>query len=560
MVIQHEAREEIALLYQVSKDVNQAASMDEVLVATKALFPDPILVSIFAWEHYDFSQAKYLLSICSTDPKLPPGTRLPRMILSGASKLVGPEILTANNVFGPEWVNRSEVDFARFFNLYSIAYTNLFQGNRIQGLFSIASYEPYHFNAQEMRLMAAAAGLTAAALERFRSQQAAVEAREEREQLYEASRAINAASTFQEILRAVEHIAFDNGVYYLYIFENFNYSTANYIETVATGENRFMREGTRIPLSELPFLKKNPRPGLWAYEDVANHPELDAVTKATMLEQGVRSNLRFGLFWDKRQLGAFGVDHDWAKVYTEREIRMMTAMGELVSAGMERIRLQRETQSAREKAERLAAQAQQLAALEERTRLARELHDSVSQALYGIGLGAQTAKLFLDKDPRRVRESVEYVLSLAEAGLAEMRALIFELRPESLENEGLVVALVKQSASLQARHHIKVRLDLCNEPALVLSDKESLYRVAREALHNVVKHANATKIDLRLICKDGQLHLHVIDDGVGFETQRDFPGHLGLQSMHERVAQLGGMLSIISTINEGTHLSVCLPL
>ena len=99
------------------------------------------------------------------------------------------------------------------------------------------------------------------------------------------------------------------------------------------------------------------------------------------------------------------------------------------------------------------------AAAEEHQRLARELHDSVSQALYGIALGARTARTLLDRgDPGRIAEPLDYVLSLAEAGLDEMRALIFELRSESLESEGLVAALEKQAAALRARHGIKVRL------------------------------------------------------------------------------------------------------
>jgi len=101
---------------------------------------------------------------------------------------------------------------------------------------------------------------------------------------------------------------------------------------------------------------------------------------------------------------------------------------------------------------RLVTDAQAHVALEERQRLARELHDSVSQALFGIGLGARTAREHLDRDPGAARAPLDYVLQLAEAGLAEMRALIFELRPESLEKEGLVGALAKQAAARRARH------------------------------------------------------------------------------------------------------------
>jgi signal transduction histidine kinase len=255
---------------------------------------------------------------------------------------------------------------------------------------------------------------------------------------------------------------------------------------------------------------------------------------------------------NQRVVGVFAIGCKVQRNFTDREIRLMSGVSELTGAALERFRLRDETERARQRAHDLAA-------LEERTRLARELHDSVSQALYGIGLGAQTAFRSLDKNPVAVRESIEYVLTLAAAGLAEMRALIFELRPESLETEGLAVALAKQGASIQARHGIEVHIELGDEPELILSTKESLYRVAREALHNVVKHANATHVTLRMRYHEASLQLDVIDNGVGFETQREFPGHLGLHSMRERVMQLGGQISIESKLGEGTQLTVVMP-
>ncbi len=208
---------------------------------------------------------------------------------------------------------------------------------------------------------------------------------------------------------------------------------------------------------------------------------------------------------------------------------------------------------------RLYEQAQELAALEERQRLARELHDSVSQALYGIALGAHTARTLLDRDPAQVAEPLDYVLSLAEAGLAEMRALIFELRPESLEIEGLVSALTKQGAALHARHDITVQTDLSAEPALPLKVKQELYRIAQEALHNTVKHAHASKVDLRLCQTSEAVILEVRDNGRGFDATASFPGHLGLHSMQERVKGLGGVLQIESAPGQGTCVRAQVP-
>lgn len=209
---------------------------------------------------------------------------------------------------------------------------------------------------------------------------------------------------------------------------------------------------------------------------------------------------------------------------------------------------------------RLFVEARGKAALEERQKLARELHDSVSQALYGIALGAKAARERLDDgEPEGLAEPLDYVLSLAEAGMAEMRTLIFELRPESLESEGLVAALEKQVTALEARHGIRVEHRFCEEPDASLPAKETVYRIAQEALHNVVKHARAKKVRVSLVCDPERMEIEVSDDGVGFDPNGDFPGHLGLRSMRERAARSGGAFEIESVPGGGTRVRVRIP-
>ncbi len=208
----------------------------------------------------------------------------------------------------------------------------------------------------------------------------------------------------------------------------------------------------------------------------------------------------------------------------------------------------------------LARGAEERAALKERQRLARELHDSVSQALYGISLGAHTALTQLDGDRSKILEAMNYVISLAQAGLAEMRALIFELRPESLELEGLVTALSKQTAALRARYSLDVELASCEEPEIPLATKEVLYRIAQEGLHNAVKHARCSKLQVILACSDMAIELDIMDNGVGFDALRSYPGHLGLRSMSERANKAGGSFTISSAAGEGTRIHVWLPM
>ena len=209
----------------------------------------------------------------------------------------------------------------------------------------------------------------------------------------------------------------------------------------------------------------------------------------------------------------------------------------------------------------LYEQAQELAALQERQRLARELHDSVSQALYGISLWAHTVREALESSEHEQAEAaIEDVLTLAEAGLAEMHALIFELRPESLEMEGLMAALTKQVAVLRARYKLTVEADLVDEPDLSLEKKEALYRIAQEALHNIVKHARASNVVLRLARQERGVFLEVCDNGKGFDPTGPFPGHLGVRSMRERVTKIDGTLTIESAAGQGTCIRVRVPL
>jgi PAS domain S-box-containing protein len=200
------------------------------------------------------------------------------------------------------------------------------------------------------------------------------------------------------------------------------------------------------------------------------------------------------------------------------------------------------------------------AALEERQRLARELHDSVSQTLYGVSLAVNTALTLYNEDQEKSLEALRYALTQSRTALTEMRALIFELRPESLESDGLVAALSKQLDAVRARSQADIRLSLPEEPEIPLTIKEALYRIAQEALNNTIKHAEATRVEVRLENNDGGLLLQVRDNGVGFDPGADYPGHLGLNSMRERAQGLGGSLEIESAPGCGAWVKAFIPL
>lgn len=211
--------------------------------------------------------------------------------------------------------------------------------------------------------------------------------------------------------------------------------------------------------------------------------------------------------------------------------------------------------------DRLWAASQERIAFEERQRLARELHDSVSQALYGIALGARTAHEFLAQgDGEQARHPVSYVLQLAHTGLTEMRALIFELRPEFLAEEGLVAALSKPVDALSSRHDLPIETHLGPEPATTIPVKQALFRIAQEALQNAARHAQAGRVTVHLHHTTRTLTLEITDDGRGFDPSDIYPGHLGLRSMRERALTIGATCTITSTPGLGTTIRVTVPL
>jgi PAS domain S-box-containing protein len=214
----------------------------------------------------------------------------------------------------------------------------------------------------------------------------------------------------------------------------------------------------------------------------------------------------------------------------------------------------------RERLERdLRRQAAELASSQERAHLARELHDSVTQALFSMTLVTRSTELLLDRDPEQARLKLGSLRDLQREALAEMRALIFELRPGNLENDGLPAALRTHTAALQGRIGLPIVVTSELAERLPLEVEEAVYRIAQEALHNVVKHAAARQVELALDRRGNGLVLRIHDDGKGFDA-RDVPeGHLGLAGMRARADRIGATLVVSSRSGEGTSIEVVVP-
>jgi signal transduction histidine kinase len=204
--------------------------------------------------------------------------------------------------------------------------------------------------------------------------------------------------------------------------------------------------------------------------------------------------------------------------------------------------------------------ARHVAVLEERQRLSRELHDSVTQSLYGISLYAEAAgRALSDGASEPVATNLHEIRETTQEALSEMRLLLFELRPPLLQEQGLAAALSARLRAVETRAGLVAEFDCQGNERLSPDKEQELYRLAQEALNNVLKHAHAGRIAVRLAVADGHATLQVADDGVGFDPSLQAADGFGLRGMRERAERLGGKLRIESSPGTGTRLEVDVP-
>jgi signal transduction histidine kinase len=211
---------------------------------------------------------------------------------------------------------------------------------------------------------------------------------------------------------------------------------------------------------------------------------------------------------------------------------------------------------------RLYERSRELSILEERNRLALELHDAVSQKLFSLVLTAEAAETLLGRDVDAARAQLERTRELGREALDELRSLILELRPPDLDRDGLCGALRKRVEVLQHLHGTDIELTLDDAVSAGSSERDQeVLRIAQEAIQNSLRHAAAKHVRVRLGQRDGSLALEVSDDGSGFRPGD--PGlrsrRLGLTSMEERAERLGGRLAIRSAPGEGTEVRLEVP-
>ncbi|MFI6036680.1 GAF domain-containing sensor histidine kinase [Streptomyces sp. NPDC051315] len=210
---------------------------------------------------------------------------------------------------------------------------------------------------------------------------------------------------------------------------------------------------------------------------------------------------------------------------------------------------------------RLYERSRELTIAEERSRLAHELHDAVSQKLFSLRLTAQAAAALVDRDPSRAKGELQQVAALAAEAADELRAAVVELRPAALDEDGLVATLRTQVQVLDRAHSARVTFTSHGVRALPAAQEEALLRVAQEALHNALRHSGAEHVDVTLHKRGPDTVLRITDDGSGFDPTaiRRAGRHLGLVSMRDRASGVGGSLTVESAPGKGTTIEMEAP-
>ncbi len=260
----------------------------------------------------------------------------------------------------------------------------------------------------------------------------------------------------------------------------------------------------------------------------------------------IRSLMWVPLVVRGRIIGLLSITNPAPRAYGPRDASLALAIARQAAVAVENARLHE--------------RARQAAVLEERQRLARELHDSVTQALYGISLYAEAAgRALADGDATPAAANLQEIRETVQDALREMRLLLLDLRPPLLEERGLAGALQARLQAVEARAGLITELQGDGAARLPPETEQELYRLAQEALNNVLRHAHANRVTVRLDTCGGRAFLEVADDGVGFEPALSGGAGLGLRGMRERAERLGGRLHVESAPGAGTRVRVELP-
>jgi PAS domain S-box-containing protein len=263
---------------------------------------------------------------------------------------------------------------------------------------------------------------------------------------------------------------------------------------------------------------------------------------ALALIEGMRSWMWVPLAVKGKIIGGIGIAHQKRNHFTHHHADLALSVANQAAITMVNTELNK--------------QAQELAVLEERQRLARNLHDAINQSLFSAGLIAEVLPRLWERDQAEARRSLDDLRKLTRGAMAEMRALLAELRPSTLTDAELGDLLLLLGNAFTGRTNIPAKVTVVGQGVLPADVQVAIYRICQEALNNIAKHAAASAVQIHLKHENTRIEVIIRDDGQGFDPEQTASGHYGLSMMRERAEGVGAELSITSRPGEGTKLVV----
>jgi signal transduction histidine kinase len=308
----------------------------------------------------------------------------------------------------------------------------------------------------------------------------------------------------------------------------------------ASGQIRISHVKEKLPE---PFDRRLPLrvPEVWAENETARVIRRLLDGEFATLLVGMQSCVWIPMVVKDRIIGAIGLAHAAKDQFTTHHVDLVLSVANQAAITMNNAELNEKAQA--------------FAVVEERERVARNLHDAVNQSLFSAGLIAEVLPRLWERDRDEARRSLEDLRKLTRGAMAEMRALLAELRPSTLTDTDLGDLLQQLAKAFIGRTNIPTEVTVDGNIVVPPNVQVAMYRVCQEALNNIAKHAKAGFVELILKQQGTTTELHIRDDGQGFDPERTISGHYGLSMMRERASAVGAELSIISQPSRGTELT-----
>jgi nitrate/nitrite-specific signal transduction histidine kinase len=400
-------------------------------------------------------------------------------------------------------------------------------GDQVFGVFNVSFLEPRAFDAEEQRLFGALAQRAALAIENARLYREEQDRRQELQTLLEVASAASSSLDLDEMLRStLDRLVAQVGA-----------SRAGVMlidDRTGELETSLIRPERDIELADLAEMVRACQEVVASGEPLVVAPDPDQ----NFLEPGALLPLRIR----GKVLGVLVIIGREKERFSREQQVLFQSIADQLGIAVENARLYE--------------QAEEAAVAAERSRLARELHDAVTQTLFSASLIAEVLPRLWERDPEEGLRRLAEIRELSRGALAEMRTLLLELRPAALADTALGDLLRQLCEAFNSRARVPVTLESAGECSPPLEVKIALYRITQEALNNVAKHAAASAVSIKLQCGPDAVRLSIEDDGRGFVHATLSPEHLGLEIMQERAEAIQADLSIVSVPGEGTRVEV----